>query len=240
MKINLIEGDSRAHVNPDWLDSYYTYSFGRYYDPSRMGFGALRVVNDDVIAAGKGFDYHRHQDMEIVTIVLGGGLKHRDSIGNESVIRPGEVQAMSAGSGVFHSEENASEEDEVSLIQIWVETKEQGIEPRYDQKKFGFLDGQTGFGLVVAPDSSQEEVVKVHQDTWFSYGFLKAGESLKYELQKKGNGIFVMVLDGSLSLDELELEKRDSVEISEIEEVEFVVGEKGAQVLIIEVPLVFY
>jgi hypothetical protein len=197
-------------------------------------------VNDDVIAAGKGFDYHRHQDMEIVTIVLEGGLKHRDSMGNESVIKPGEVQAMSAGSGVFHSEENASDDESVSLIQIWVETRDRGIEPRYDQKKFNFLDAEAGFGLVVAPDSSEEDVVKVHQDTWFSCGFLKSGESLKYKLNKKGNGVFVMVLDGSLSLDELELEKRDAVEISEIEEVEFVAGEKRAQVLIIEVPLMFY
>ncbi len=237
MKINLIEADSRGHVNPDWLSTYYTYSFGRYYDPSRMGFGALRVVNDDTIAAGKGFDYHQHDNMEIVTIVLDGALKHRDSIGNESVIKAGEVQAMSAGTGVFHSEENASDDESVRLIQIWVETRDRGIKPRYDQRKFDFLENESEFGLVVAPEWAEDDVVKVHQDTWFSYGYLKGGESLDYTLNDKENGLFVFVLEGEIEMDELTLTRRDAVEISEVEKVEFKVLEGGAKVLLIEVPL---
>lgn len=237
MKINLIESDSRGHVNPDWLSTYHTYSFGRYYDPSRMGFGALRVVNDDVIGAGKGFDYHQHDNMEIVTIVLDGALKHRDSMGNESIIKSGEVQAMSAGTGVFHSEENASEEEEVSLIQIWIETRDRGVKPRYDQKKYDFLDNKSGFGLVVAPDNSNEEVVKIFQDAWLSYGYLKGKDNFNYSLKNKDNGLFIFVLDGSLELGDLELLKRDAVEVSEVSELEMVVGAEGVQLLVIEVPL---
>lgn len=237
MKINIIKGDSRGHVNPDWLSSYHTYSFGRYYDPSRMGFGVLRVVNDDTVAGGKGFDFHQHDNMEIVSIPLSGGLLHKDSMGNEVIIKSGEVQAMSAGTGVMHMEYNDSETEEVKFLQIWIETRDRGINPDYSQKKFDFLVDENDFGLVVAPNDSGEDVVTIHQDAWMNYGFLQAGDLYKYELHSAENGIFVFVLNGSVSFGDVELDRKDAVEISEIENLELTVGPEGAQLLIIEIPL---
>ena len=232
MKKEIFKADERGRSNFAWLDSKHTFSFGQFHDPSKMGFGLLRVINDDIVAAGEGFGTHPHANMEIVSIPLSGELAHKDSTGTEKVINTGDVQIMSAGSGIYHSEYNHSKTNEVKFLQIWVRPKELNINPRYEQKSFDPADRVNKLQVVVAPDN--KEAVWINQDSWFSLINIEESE-YTYKLNKNDNGVFIFVINGSLEIDGENFEKRDGVGISQADEVK--IKGKNAEVLFIEVPM---
>ncbi len=228
-----IPSETRGLADHGWLRSRFTFSFADYYDPKRMGFGALRVINDDFIAPAKGFGTHPHRDMEIITIPLEGTLQHRDSEGNAAKIRKGEVQIMSAGTGIFHSEYNASDSEDVRLLQIWVMPKKYGITPRYGQKNYELKDNE--LKLVVSPEGSGD-AVGINQDAYFSLGKLTKGTTLPYNVNLSGNGVFVFVLSGTLTVNGQELKTRDGIGISETEALKLT-ATADTEVLLMEVPM---
>lgn len=232
MKKEITRAGDRGKSNFGWLDSKHTFSFGNYQDFSKMGFGLLRVINDDRVAAGAGFGTHPHANMEIVSIPLFGNLAHKDSTGNEEVIKTGDVQIMSAGSGLTHSEYNHSESEEVHFLQIWVRPKEMNIKPRYEQKSYNLEDRINKLQVVVAPDN--ESAVWINQDAWFSQIKL-VDNSLTYNINKSGNGVYVFVISGSIVLEGETLNERDGIGISETDKIE--IKSKNAELLFIEVPM---
>ncbi len=225
---------TRGHANHGWLDANHSFSFGRYYDPARMHFGLLRVLNDDHVAAGMGFSTHPHDNMEIVTIPLEGDLRHRDSTGRHEVIRHGDVQIMSAGSGIEHSEVNANADRPVKLLQIWVFPQEKNIAPRYEQKTFDPADRQGRFQTVVSP--TDPGAVWINQDAVFSLGRFAAGTGSEYRVQFPGNGVYAFVISGEVTINGQALGARDGLGISEIDTLD-VRATADAEVLLIEVPM---
>lgn len=234
MKTILHKADTRGQANFGWLNSRHTFSFGQYYNPERIHFGMLRVLNDDIVAGGGGFPTHPHDNMEIVSIPLKGALAHKDSTGNEKVITTGEVQIMSAGSGLYHSEYNASKEDEVNFLQIWVFPKEKDIVPRYDQRVFPEEGRENKLQTVVAPNDSN--ALWINQDAWFSLADLETESSIDYPINKAGNGLYVFVLDGQVTIDHQDLKKRDALGIWNIEQVT-ISSTENSKLLLIEVPM---
>jgi redox-sensitive bicupin YhaK (pirin superfamily) len=224
--------NTRGGADHGWLKAKHTFSFADYYDPSRVHFGALRVLNDDHIAARRGFGTHPHQDMEIVTIPLQGELRHKDSMGNSEVLRKGEVQAMSAGTGILHSEFNDADED-LKLLQIWVMPKKLGVKPRYAQKVFPAEGRKQKFQTVVAPEGTGAEGLEINQDAWFNLADLEK-TSVDYKLHRPGHGAYVFVISGSVSVNGKELGARDGLGLEE--DLHVVAGDK-AEVLVIEVPM---
>jgi quercetin 2,3-dioxygenase len=235
MKTILHKANTRGHANHGWLDSYHTFSFAGYYDPTRVNFGALRVLNDDVVAGGAGFGQHPHDNMEIISIPLRGALEHGDNTGGHGIIKSGEVQIMSAGSGIAHSEKNASKTEDVNFLQIWVFPKERNIQPRYDQKLFSAADRINKFQTVVSPEKNNG-ALWINQDAWFSLGKLNEGESTQYTINKKGNGVYAFVIDGDVTIENQKLNKRDGLGIWETDALT-IVADKNAEVLLIEVPM---
>jgi hypothetical protein len=225
------KSDARGHANHGWLDSRFTFSFADYYDPAHTQFRTLRVMNDDRIAGGAGFPTHPHRDMEIVTYVLEGALQHRDSMGNGSVIRPGDVQYMSAGTGVTHSEFNASETDPVHLYQIWMFPDRKGYKPAYGQKHFAEADKRGKLRLVISPDG-REGSVKIHQDNELYATVLAPGETVKHELKPQRHA-YVQVARGSVTLNGQALETGDGAAISEERSIELA-GVQDAEVLVFD------
>ncbi len=209
----------RGHARYDWLDTQYTFSFSNYFDPRHMGFRSLRVINEDHIGAGAGFPEHGHRDMEILTYVIEGSLAHRDSLGNGSVIVPGEVQRMTAGSGILHSEHNASSEAPVHLLQIWILPERKGIAPGYEQKPFDPAQAR-GRWQALASHDGQEGSVTIHQDTKLFQSVLEPEEELRYELQP-GRHAWLQVVKGTLSLGDTELKAGDGLAVSEETEISF-------------------
>jgi redox-sensitive bicupin YhaK (pirin superfamily) len=236
MKTELFRAGTRGHKNHGWLDTHHTFSFANYYDPERIHFGALRVVNDDIVIGGEGFGTHPHDNMEIISIPLYGALEHRDSMGNGSVIQAGEVQVMSAGTGITHSEFNANEDQDVNFFQIWVIPNKLNVKPRYDQQKFDFFAVKNQLTQIVSPDP-KDEGLWVHQDTWFYIGLFDKGQSVEYKLKNAGNGLFAMVIDGKFSVAGIDLAHRDAIGISEADSVTFKSGADDARILLIEVPM---
>jgi redox-sensitive bicupin YhaK (pirin superfamily) len=225
--------ESRGLANHGWLKSRHTFSFAGYYNPSRMNFGALRVLNDDSVEGGNGFGTHPHQDMEIISIPMQGTLKHQDSEGNKGLIQKGEVQIMSAGTGILHSEENASDDDHVKFLQIWVMPKKYGIEPRYGQKQFDFTDNSQT--LVVSPDGRDGSLV-INQDAFFTVVNMDAGRSVDYTPKMQGNGLYIFVLDGAVEVEGTSLNTRDGFGIPELSEIKINFQTKS-EVLLMEVPM---
>jgi hypothetical protein len=225
------KNDARGHANHGWLDSRFTFSFADYYDPAHTQFRTLRVMNDDRIAGGAGFPTHPHRDMEIVTYVLEGALQHRDSMGNGSVIRPGDVQYMSAGTGVTHSEFNASETEAVHLYQIWMFPDRKGYKPAYGQKHFAEADKRAKLRLVVSPDG-REGSVKIHQDNELYATVLAPGETVKHELKPQRHA-YVQVARGSVTLNGQALETGDGAAVSEERSIELA-GVQDAEVLVFD------
>lgn len=209
--INLRKSHDRGHANHGWLDSYHSFSFADYYDPQQMGFGPLRVINEDSVAPKGGFQTHAHSDMEIITYVLHGSLEHKDSLGNGGVIRPGDVQRMSAGTGVRHSEFNASQTDPVHFLQIWVEPDTQGIAPSYEQKFFAAEEKQNRWRLIAAADG-REGAVTVHQDASIFAALLAPDQALAYTLAAHRHG-YLHVARGRISLNGYPLEAGDGAKI---------------------------
>ncbi len=229
------KANTRGHANHGWLNSYHSFSFASYHNPQRMGFGLLRVLNDDEVAAGMGFGAHPHDNMEIVSIPLEGELAHKDSTGNSKTIQTNEVQIMSAGTGLTHSEFNNSKTNPVKFLQIWVFPKERNITPRYEQKAFKPEDRVNKLQTVVSPDK-EGEAIWINQDAWFTLGSLKAGFSEEYNLHKPGNGVYAFVLEGEVEIDGETLGRRDGMGISDADA--FKIKASGdAELLLIEVPM---
>ncbi len=229
--ITIRKSQERGHFDHGWLNTYFTFSFADYYDPQHVHFRTLRVLNDDRVAADAGFPEHPHRDMEIVTYVLEGALEHRDNMGNGSVIRPGDVQYMSAGSGVTHSEFNASKTEPVHLLQIWMFPEKKGMKPAYDQKNFPREDKQGKLRLVASPDG-REGSVTIRQDNELYATVLGAGESVRHDLKPKRHA-FVQVARGSVKLSGTKLGEGDGAAISEEKTVELT-GVQDAEVLLFD------
>ncbi|GAA4330049.1 pirin family protein [Flaviaesturariibacter amylovorans] len=236
MKTILHKATTRGHAHHGWLESWHTFSFAGYHDEQRVHFGALRVLNDDSVAPGMGFGRHPHDNMEIISIPLEGDLEHSDNMGNTAVIRQGDVQVMSAGTGIAHSEKNANSDKPVKFLQIWVFPKERNVKPRYDQKSFPLEARRNRLQNVVAPVGADADGVQIHQDAWFHLGQLDAGTSLEYALKDPANGLYVFVLKGDLYVNEVLLNQRDGLGVSAVDAVSLK-AEADAEVLLMEVPL---
>jgi redox-sensitive bicupin YhaK (pirin superfamily) len=235
MKKTLHRAHTRGVAEHGWLSSRHTFSFAEYQNPERIRFGLLRVINDDVVRPARGFGMHPHENMEIVTIPLAGELRHEDSMGNTQHIRAGEVQIMSAGTGLTHSEFNDSDSTDVELLQIWVFPKERDIEPRYDQKSFAAEDRANHLQEIVSPEKPGSGVW-INQDAWFVRGDFRAGQAGHYVIQKPGNGVYLFVIDGSVEVAGESLDRRDGLGVEDFTEIEFAAN-ADAQLLFIEVPM---
>lgn len=235
MKTTLHKADSRGKADHGWLNSHHTFSFASYHNPERVRFGLLRVLNDDIVQPGEGFGTHPHDNMEIISIPLKGALAHKDSTGNEHVINTGDVQIMSAGSGLYHSEYNASKKNEVNFLQIWVFPKERDIEPRYDQKSFTAEERKNKFQLVVSPEKGNGSLW-INQDAYFSLVILEKGKDVSYNINKKGNSVYLFLIDGSITAAGEKLDKRDGMGIEDTNEVA-ISAREDSELLVIEVPM---
>jgi len=236
MKLTVHRAGCRGHVDHGWLNTWHSFSFASYYNPDRIHFGALRVLNDDTIQEGMGFGTHPHDNMEIITIVLDGELEHRDSMGNGSVIRSGEVQVMSAGTGIQHSEFNHSNKNEVSLLQIWVFPDKKNVEPRYDQARFQEEEMTDKWRTVVSPDGN-EGSLWIHQQAWFSLGVFEPDSTISYQLKKADSVVYVFLISGELEVGSETLNPRDGLCIEQIDSEIDMKTIKQSKVLVMEVPL---
>ena len=235
MKTIFHAASSRGHADHGWLNAHHSFSFASWYDPSRVHFGMLRVLNDDIVAGGQGFGTHPHNDMEIITIILKGALEHKDNMGNGSVIRPGDVQVMSAGTGVMHSEFNPSKDEATNLFQLWIFPKEKGIKPSYDQRTFDINDRKNKIQTVVSGFKTGDELY-IHQDAAISLSDLDKGTELKYAMKSKEKGAYIMVINGAVEIEGQKLQQRDAIGVWENENVSIKASE-NAEIIIIEVPM---
>ena len=221
-----------------WLEARYSFSFGNYFNPNKMNFGALRVLNDDTIAPAMGFGKHPHKNMEIITIVQSGALKHEDSMGNQGVIKAGDIQVMSAGSGIEHSEVNASSHQSLKLFQLWIHTQTQNVTPRYEQKKIAPLLTKNGFTTIVKPkQEATQDDIWIHQQAYISIGDFSEPTQTNYTLQQAQNGIYIMVVEGSVAILEQTLNHRDAIGVWDTTVVDMSIA-KNSKVLIVEVPMI--
>jgi len=237
MKTILHKAETRGHARHGWLESFHSFSFADYHNPDRMHFGALRVLNDDTVSGGMGFGTHPHDHMEIVSIPTFGDLEHRDNMGNTQVIRQGDVQAMSAGTGILHGEKNKNPDRPVKFFQIWIIPKLRNVKPRYDQKSFSESDKHNKLLTVVSPVGTDGDNVKIHQDAWFSLGKLDKDFKATYDLKKKDNAVYAFVIEGSVTINGQELNRRDGLGISEAEQFDITAG-TDSEILLMEIPLV--
>jgi quercetin 2,3-dioxygenase len=235
MKKILHKADTRGHASHGWLDSYHTFSFADYHDPSRIHFGALRVLNDDTVAGGMGFGMHPHDNMEIITIPLEGQLEHKDSMGNSGTISKGEVQVMSAGTGIQHSEKNRNPNELVKLLQIWVFPNKKNVKPRYDQKSFDLSAAINKLLTVVSP-MGEKEGLNIYQDAWFSLGKLTRDHEIQYQLKKKESGIYIFVIEGEITVNGEKLNRRDALGITDTDTIS-IKANKDSELLIMELPM---
>lgn len=229
------KANSRGHADYGWLNTYHTFSFGDYYDPNRVNFGAFRVLNDDTIDGGTGFDTHPHKNMEIITIPLDGALAHKDSMGNASVITQGEIQVMSAGTGIYHSEFNHFSDKKGHFLQLWIIPNKENVTPRYGQLTISRDEKTNKFHQIVSPDPL-DEGLWIHQQAWIHIGKLEAGDQTVYHLKKEGNGVYIFVIDGFVNVNHEELSERDGMGITDCKTIAFS-ATKNTEVLIIEVPM---
>jgi hypothetical protein len=236
MNVVLYRSDSRGAADHGWLKSRHTFSFANYYCPSRLNFGVLRVLNDDLVEPKMGFGTHPHDNMEIVSIVLDGELEHKDSMGTGSIIKKGEVQVMSAGSGVTHSEFNPSEDKPVSFFQIWLFPKKENVEPRYGQAYFDEADVANKWQMVVSPDGENKSLW-IHQDARIYRGDFEAGKSIDYIMNNSDNGLFLMVIEGKVEVDDYTLSRRDAAGLTHVGDKISVSIKKKSQLLLLEVPM---
>ena len=235
MKTVLHKSESRGDANHGWLHSKHSFSFANYYNPERMHFGVLRVLNDDRVAPGRGFGTHPHDNMEIISIPLEGDLEHKDSMGNKAVIKQGDVQVMSAGTGIFHSEYNKNADKEVKFLQIWVYPNKKNVEPRYDQITLPQEKLENSFYQVLSPNK-EDDGVWVHQNAWFNMGRLKAGTEKEYELNDKSNGVYAFILKGKANIEGQALNDRDGFGIWDTDKIT-IKADSDAEILLMEVPM---
>jgi redox-sensitive bicupin YhaK (pirin superfamily) len=231
----LHRSDSRGDANHGWLHSRHTFSFADYYDPERVNFGTLRVLNDDIVEAGMGFGTHPHENMEIISLPLEGDLEHKDSMGNISVIKQGDIQVMSAGSGITHSEYNKNKDRLVKFLQIWVFPNRKNVEPRYDQITLNDSDRHNKLQQILSPYPG-DEGVWIYQNAWFHLGKFDKGFVTDYKIKAKGNGIYSFVLSGDLTINNQDLKSRDGFGILDIEKIS-IKAVNDAELLLMEVPM---
>lgn len=237
MKTILHPSSSRGHANHGWLNAKHSFSFARWFDPNKIHFGALRVLNDDEVAPGMGFGKHPHDNMEIITLVQEGALGHQDSMGNGSVMHPNDVQVMSAGTGVFHSEMNAKNNEAVKLFQIWVIPDKMGVKPRYDQKTFAPENRKNQWQEIIKPDTQETgDAIFIHQQAWFSLTDLDAGNQITYKNKKTGNGAYVFVIEGEVTINDTKLNRRDALGVTEYHDFT-IEANSFARLLVIDVPM---
>jgi quercetin 2,3-dioxygenase len=227
---------SRGDANHGWLHSRHTFSFANYYNPERMHFGVLRVLNDDYVEAGMGFGTHPHDNMEIISIPLEGDLEHKDSMGNVAIIKNGDVQVMSAGTGITHSEYNKNKDKPVKFLQIWVFPNRKNVKPRYDQITLNLDDRHNKLQQILSPNPD-DVGVWIYQNAWFHLGKFDEGFSIDYSLKKGGNGVYAFVLKGDLTIDETSLNERDGLGIWDIDKFTLKAISQDAEVLLMEVPM---
>jgi len=235
MKKIIHKSNTRGYFNHGWLETYHTFSFAEYYNKERVHFGMLRVLNDDIILPGEGFGTHPHDNMEIVTIPITGSLAHKDSMGHEEIITSNEVQVMSAGSGMTHSEYNASEKEKVNLLQIWIFPQEHNVTPRYDQKIFDPFLMKNNIFTIVSPVKN-DDTLWLNQDAYFSLTDLDEGKNVEYKINKKRNGVYVFVINGRIQIEDEILENRDGIGIEEMETVS-IKAKTNSKILLIEIPM---
>ena len=235
MKKKAFPAQQRGHADHGWLKTYHSFSFANYFNPECMNFGVLRVLNDDFIAGGGGFGTHPHDNMEIITIPFAGDLEHKDSMGNVGVIRQGDVQVMSAGTGILHSEYNKNADVDVELFQIWVFPNQKNVTPRYDQISIQDLQTQNSWYQILSPNPD-DQGVWIHQDAWFHLGDFSEATSLDYTLKKEDNGLYIMVIEGSATVSGETLNRRDALGLSEVQNIPFEVA-ADSKILLMEIPM---
>ena len=234
MKTILHKAESRGFFDHGWLKTHHTFSFADYYNPQRINFGALRVLNDDRIEGGTGFDLHPHKNMEVISIPLKGDLEHQDSLKHKDTIKEGEIQVMSAGTGIYHSEMNGSKSEPVEFLQIWIMPKERNTHPLYQDYDIRGLLKKNELALILSPDGSTP--AKLLQDTWFSMGEAEAGQTLEYKIHGTDTGVYVFLIEGEIKIDDIILTRRDGLGISETKSFE-IETLKDSKILLIEVPM---
>jgi hypothetical protein len=232
----IYKSETRGHANHGWLDTYHSFSFSSYFDPERIQFGALRVLNDDTIAAGTGFGKHPHDNMEIISIPLSGVLEHKDSMGNVQIIKEGDIQVMSAGTGIFHSEFNGSKDKEGKFLQIWVLPDKINVTPRYDQITLNPADRINKLQQIVSPNPD-DEGVWIYQNAWFFMGRFDKGKQIDYRLKSKDNGLFCFILEGKFNIDGDSLDRRDGIEIRDTDFVSIKSESDSSEILLMDVPI---
>lgn len=230
------KANTRGHENHGWLDTYHTFSFAEYYDPTRVHFGALRVLNDDTVAGGMGFGTHPHDNMEIISIPLEGDLEHKDSMGNTQVIKHGDIQVMSAGTGIRHSEHNKNQDTPVKFLQIWVFPRKQSVSPRYGQITLNVADRKNKLQQIVSPNEADGSTW-INQDAWFYLTNLDKGKKLDYSLNRKGYGVYVFILEGDFTIEGTALSRRDGMGITGIDKISIEATSDKAELLLMEVPV---
>ena len=235
---NLIlhKANTRGEANHGWLHSFHSFSFASYYNPERMNFGVLRVLNDDTVSGGMGFGTHPHDNMEIISIPLEGDLEHKDSMGNTTVIRNGDIQVMSAGTGIQHSEYNKNQNETVKFLQIWVFPNKRNVTPRYDQITLDKNDRHNKLQQILSPNP-EDEGVWIHQDAWFHMGDFENGKTATYTIKKSGNGLYAFVLNGQFTINNTNLDRRDGLGLSGLDTIEIVATSDDASILLMEVPM---
>ena len=234
MKTILHKANERGRANHGWLDAHHSFSFGQWYNPQKINFGKLRVLNDDIVKAGYGFGEHPHDNMEIITIPLKGALEHKDNTGGHGVIQKNDVQVMSAGSGIQHSEFNHSKTEDVNLFQLWIMTNKKNVTARYDQKTFNPEERKNQFQTIVSPFGS--EGLWIYQDAWLSLGDIDENNEISYKIKKEANGVYVFVIDGNIEINGNILNKRDALGISETNEI-IIKTNSSSEILLVEVPM---
>lgn len=238
MKTLIHKAENRGHANHGWLNAKHSFSFANWYDPSKIHFGALRVLNDDEVAQGMGFGKHPHDNMEIITLVQEGSLEHKDSMGNGSIMKPNDVQVMSAGTGVFHSEMNPDKNNPVKLFQIWVFPDKGNVTPRYYQKTFLPEDRKNKWQEIIKPDTQQEgDAIFIHQQAWFNLTDMDANNEMIYTNKKIANGAYVFVIDGEVEVNGEKLERRDAMGITEYTNFN-IKALSNARILVMDLPMI--
>ena len=232
----LHKAGSRGHASHGWLESHQSFSFADYYNPDRMHFGVLRVLNDDWVAPGKGFGRHPHDNMEIISIPLEGALEHTDSMGNTAVIEKGDIQVMSAGTGIFHTEYNKNNNIPATFLQIWLFPREKNVTPRYDQLTLNTSDRQNTFQQILSPNK-EDAGVWIHQDAWFHLGHFNKEQTLSYPLKKTGNGVYVFIIKGEAVIEGIRLSERDGLGIWDSSSITIKTGSADTEILLMEVPM---
>jgi redox-sensitive bicupin YhaK (pirin superfamily) len=230
------KADSRGHADHGWLKANHSFSFANYYDPERVHFGVLRVLNDDYVEGGQGFPMHPHDNMEIITIPLEGALEHKDSMGNKEVVRAGEIQVMSAGTGIYHSEYNHYKDKALKLFQIWLMPNKRNVTPRYDQMLLDVNQRRNKLQQILSP-SADDEGVWIHQDAWFFLGTFDEGVNTTHTVKRQGNGVYIMVVNGKFEINGTVLEQRDAIGLSDINEINIKSLSQDAEILVMDLPM---